>query len=66
MTGRARPAGGYGFETPEILQMLLRGKLLVRILGLKAIVWLEPDAAHYETLLLQPELTADSARRRTS
>ena len=46
--------------------MLLRGKLLVRILGLKAIVWLEPDAAHYETLLLQPELTADSARRRTS
>ena len=51
----------HDYDTPNYVRlMLLRGQLLVRLLGSRVVIWLEADAAYYENLLNHPKIMDSS------
>ena len=49
---------GYDYNTKDYINlMFLRGQCLLKILGEKAIVWLEADAIYYKNLLNESAIT---------
>jgi hypothetical protein len=51
----------HDYDTPNYVRlMLLRGQLLVKLLGPRVVIWLEADAAYYENLLNHSKLTNSS------
>ena len=47
----------HDYDTPNYVRlMLLRGQLLVKLLGPRVVMWLEADAAYHENLLNHPKL----------
>jgi hypothetical protein len=51
----------HDYDTPNYVRlMLLRGQLLVKLLGHRVVIWLEADAAYYENLLNHPKITDSS------
>ena len=50
---------GHDYNTPDYVRlMLLRGRLLLQLLGPRVVVWLEADAEYAGNLLTHPQITS--------
>lgn len=53
---------GHDYDTPEYVElMLLRGHLLLKLLGPRVIVWLEADAEYRGNLLTNDQITSSES-----
>ena len=51
----------HDYDTPNYVRlMLLRGQLLVKLLGDRVVIWLEADVGYYENLLNHPKIPDSS------
>jgi Glycosyltransferase 61/Nucleotide-diphospho-sugar transferase/Galactosyltransferase len=49
--------GSHDYDTPDYIRMmLLRGQLLLELLGNRVVMWLEADAQYFENILNHPQI----------